>query len=434
MKSRQRNILTPGVRLIFGFSMIILIGAILLLLPISHQEGKSISVVNSFFISASAVCVTGLSTIDVGNTLSIFGSIVLATLIQIGGLGFASLAVFFLMIIGNNISYSNLSLARESLNTIPGFDIRALVITVIRTSLICEIISSIIFFQILKADYVSSKALGLSVFHSISSFNNAGFDLLGNFTSISNYSDNVLFNLTTAFLIIIGGLGFFVIYDTFSYKKNGRLRTHTKIVYTMTLSLLVFGTFFFYISEKNITLLQAFFQSVTARTAGFNTIDIAGLSKAGIIVMMFLMYVGASPGSTGGGIKTTTMFTIILSIIRIPSHNNVKAFYRKISDSSILKAFMVATLAMFAIIITTILIFLAEGDSFTFEQVMFECVSAFATVGLSMGITTHLTTVSKILIILLMFIGRVGPLTIAFSWRSNSQKQFHYIEENILIG
>ncbi|NCD05194.1 MAG: ATPase [Spirochaetia bacterium] len=433
MKLKHKIKLMPGLRLIFGFASIIIIGGILLLLPISHQSGKTISVVNSFFISASAVCVTGLSTIDVGNTLSGFGSIVLATLIQLGGLGFASFAVFFLMIIGNNLSYSNLSLARTSLNNIRGFDIRALVKTVIITSLICEISGSIIFYQVFKHDYYPLKALGISIFHSISSFNNAGFDLLGNFTSISNYSNNVIMNLTTAILIIIGGLGFFVIYDIFSFKKNKRLRTHSKIVLTMSFSLLVFGTFYFYFSEYGISLLQAFFQSVTARTAGFNTIYIGNLSNAGVVLMMFLMFVGASPGSTGGGIKTTTMFTIILSIIRIPTHSNVKAFYRKISDSSIIKAFLVATLAMFAILITGGIIFSIEGNAFSFEEVIFECVSAFATVGLSMGITTKLSALSKIFLIFLMFIGRVGPLTIAFSWRG-SAKRFHYIEEEILIG
>ena len=402
-------------------------------MPISHQEGKSISVVNSFFISASAVCVTGLSTIDVGNTLSIFGSVVLATLIQLGGLGFASFAVFFLMILGDNLSYSNLSLARESLNSIPGFDIRALVKTVITTSLICEITGSLLFYQVFRFDFPTSKAIGLSIFHSISSFNNAGFDLLGNFTGITKYSDNVLMNLTTATLIIIGGLGFFVIYDLFSFKNNKRLKTHTKIVLTMSFSLLLIGTFVFYFSERGITLLQAFFQSTTARTAGFNTIDIGSLSNAGVVIMLFLMFVGASPGSTGGGIKTTTMFTIILAIIRIPTHSEVKAFYRKISDSSIIKAFLVATLAMFAILVTGGIIFSIEGTAFSFEEVIFECVSAFATVGLSMGITTSLSSLSKIILIFLMFVGRLGPLTIAFSWRT-SAKRFHYIEEDILIG
>jgi trk system potassium uptake protein TrkH len=433
MKLKHKLKLMPGLRLIFGFASIIIIGGILLLLPISHQSGKSISVVNSFFISASAVCVTGLSTIDIGNTLSIFGSIVLATLIQLGGLGFASFAVFFLMIIGNSLSYSNLTLARESLNTIPGFDIRALVKTVIITSLICEITGTLLFYLTFRLDYPTLKAIGLSVFHSISSFNNAGFDLLGNFTSISNYNNDILLNLTTAVLIIIGGLGFFVIYDLFSYKKNKRLTTHTKIVLTMSGSLLLIGTFVFYISENGISILEAFFQSVTTRTAGFNTISIPGLSNASVVIMLFLMFVGASPGSTGGGIKTTTMFTILLSIIKIPAHNTVNAFYRKISDSSIIKAFLVAAFAVFAIIITGGIIFSIEGNAFTFEEVIFECVSAFATVGLSMGITTHLSSCSKIFLIILMFIGRLGPLTIAFSWRA-SAKRFHYIEENILIG
>ncbi len=433
MKLKYKMKLTPGVRLILGFTSIIIVGGILLLLPISHQAGKSISIVNSFFISASAVCVTGLSTVDVGNTFSIFGIVVLATLIQIGGLGFASIAVFFLMLMRDSLSYSNLSLARTSLNIIPGFDIKSLVKTVIITSLICETIGAVLSYQVFKVDYLPLKALGISVFHSISSFNNAGFDILGNFTSISNYNTNILLNFTTMLLIIVGGLGFFVIFDIFSFHKNKRLKTHTKIVLTMSSTLLVVGTFVFYFSENGITLLEAFFQSTTARTAGFNTIDISALSNAGAVFMLFLMFVGASPGSTGGGIKTTTMFTIILAIIKIPTHNNVEAFSRKISNSSIIKAFIVATLAMVAIILTGGIVFSIEGAAFTFEEVIFECVSAFATVGLSMGITTELSTLSKIFIILLMFIGRIGPLTIAFSWRG-SKRRIQYIEEDILIG
>lgn len=433
MKLKYKMKLTPGVRLILGFTSIIIVGGILLLLPISHQAGKSISIVNSFFISASAACVTGLSTVDVGNTFSIFGIVVLATLIQIGGLGFASIAVFFLMLMRDSLSYSNLSLARTSLNIIPGFDIKSLVKTVIITSLICETIGAVLSYQVFKVDYLPLKALGISVFHSISSFNNAGFDILGNFTSISNYNTNILLNFTTMLLIIVGGLGFFVIFDIFSFHKNKRLKTHTKIVLTMSSTLLVVGTFVFYFSENGITLLEAFFQSTTARTAGFNTIDISALSNAGAVFMLFLMFVGASPGSTGGGIKTTTMFTIILAIIKIPTHNNVEAFSRKISNSSIIKAFIVATLAMVAIILTGGIVFSIEGAAFTFEEVIFECVSAFATVGLSMGITTELSTLSKIFIILLMFIGRIGPLTIAFSWRG-SKRRIQYIEEDILIG
>lgn len=426
----------PGRKLIIGFALIILIGAILLYLPISHKNGNTISLIDSFFISCSAVCVTGLSPIDIGGTLSSFGSIVLVILIQLGGIGFASFALFFLMLIKTNLSFSNTQLAREALNSLPGFDIISLVKTVIITSLSCEIIGSILSFLVFREYYPTSQAIGISIFHAISSFNNAGFDLLGGFQSLVKFSDNIILNLTTSFLIIIGGLGFFVIHDfvTSRFRKNKKLKFHTKVVLTITSILLLLGTIGFYLTENgNITLLEAFFQSVTARTAGFNTIDITSMQNASIVLMLALMFIGASPGSTGGGIKTTTVFTIFLSIFRIPTHRPVQAFCRKISDDSILKAFIVATFAFLAIVIGSGIIFSIEGAKFSFEQIVFECVSAFATVGLSMGVTTDLFSSSKIIIIILMFIGRLGPLTIAFSWKRNI-KNIHYLEENILIG
>ncbi len=426
----------PGRKLIIGFALIILTGAILLYLPISHKNGKIISLIDSFFISCSAVCVTGLSPIDIGGTLSPFGIAVLTVLIQLGGIGFASFALFFLMLIRTNLSFSNTQLAREALNSLPGFNILSLVKAVIITSLACEIIGSGLSFLVFSKSYPTNQAIVISIFHAISSFNNAGFDLLGNFQSLSLYNDNILLNLTTCILIIIGGLGFFVIHDfaTSRFKKNKKLKFHTKVVLTITIILLAIGTVGFYLTEKgNITILEAFFQAVTARTAGFNTIDMSSMKNASVILMLSLMFIGASPGSTGGGIKTTTVFTLFLSIFRIPTHRPVQAFYRRISDDSILKAFIVATFAFLAVLIGTGIIFSLEGTKFSFEQVLFECVSAFATVGLSMGVTTELFTSSKIIIMILMFIGRLGPLTIAFSWKRNITN-IHYVEENILIG
>jgi trk system potassium uptake protein TrkH len=426
----------PGRKLIIGFATIIFIGAILLYLPISHFDGQTISLVDSFFISFSAVCVTGLSTIDIGGTLSIFGSVVLATLIQLGGIGFASFALFFLMLVRTDLSFSNTQLAREALNSLPGFDIRSLVKTVIVTSLSCEIIGTGLSYLVFRHDYSTYHAFGISVFHAISSFNNAGFDLLGDFKGLVPYQSNVLLNLTTSILIIVGGLGFFVIHDFTRARlsKNKKLKFHTKIVLSVSAVLIFLGTIGFYAAERGqITLLQAFFQSVTARTAGFNTMDISQMKNASIVIMIVLMFIGASPGSTGGGIKTTTLFTIFLTIFKIPTHHPVQAFYRKISDESILKAFIVATFAILVILFGTGIIFSIEGSKFTFEQVLFECVSAFATVGLSMGVTTQLSISSKFIIMALMFIGRLGPLTIAYSWRRNS-KNIQYVEENILIG
>jgi trk system potassium uptake protein TrkH len=432
MKSSRRRHLAPGLRLIIGFALIIVLGGIVLYLPISHQSGKAISFIDSFFTSASAVCVTGLSTIDCGNTLSTFGSIVLATLIQIGGLGFASFALFILMLIGSS-NYSEMKLASEALNSSLGFDIKSIVRTVIMTSIICESIGTLLSYQVFIHDYPSSRALGLSLFHSISSFNNAGFDLLGNFTGLTKYKDNVILNLTTSSLIIIGGLGFYVIRDIFVfYKKNKRLKMHTQIVLLMTFSLLFLGTVAFHFSE-HISWLAAFFQSTTTRTAGFNTIDMSSLSNAGSMLTLVLMFIGASPGSTGGGVKTTTFFTVIQSIRKIGRHAPVSAFHRTIDDNSILKAFMVIVLGIFFTLVASCIIFIIEGTQFTFLQILFECISAFATVGLSMGVTTHLSIASKITIIILMFIGRLGPLTVTSSWR-RSEKHVQYIPEEILIG
>lgn len=435
IRSRIKK-MTPGRKLIIGFAFIIFIGAIVLYLPVSHKSGKVISLVDSFFISFSAVCVTGLAPIDIGGTLSPFGTVVLAILIQLGGIGFASFVLLFLMLVRTNLSFSNTQLAREALNSLPGFDIVSLVKTVIITSLSCEILGSILTYLVFRGHYPTNQAIGISVFHAISSFNNAGFDLLGNFQSLTNYNDNILLNLTTCILIIIGGLGFFVIHDfiTSRFKKNKKLKFHTKVVLSFTSILLLVGTLGFYLTEKgSISILEAFFQSVTARTAGFNTIDMSTMQNASVILMLTLMFIGASPGSTGGGIKTTTFFTIFLSIFRIPTHRPVQAFCRKISDDSILKAFIVATFAILAVLIGSGIIFSLEGSKFSFEQILFECVSAFATVGLSMGVTTELYAKSKIIIMILMFIGRLGPLTIAFSWKRNI-KNIHYVEENILIG
>jgi trk system potassium uptake protein TrkH len=424
--------LTPGKRLILGFASIIVMGTFLLWLPISHQPGKEISLIDSFFTSTSAVCVTGLSTIDVGNTLSFFGDFVLGTLIQLGGIGFASFALFFLMLIGGNRSYSNIQLAREALNSKPGFDINSIVRTVIATSLVCESIGALLSYQVFSKDYLPMKALGISIFHAISAFNNAGFDLLGNFTGLIPYRHSVLLNITTTTLIIIGGLGFYVINDIFAYRKNHRLKMHSKIVLTMTFWLLVLGTIGFHFSQ-HIPWMEAFFQSTTTRTAGFSTIDISQLTNTSSMLTMLLMFVGASPGSTGGGIKTTTLFTVLLSIRKIETHSKISAFHRTIDDDSILRAFMVTVLGILFTLLATAIVFSVEGPRFNFLEVLFECISAFGTVGLSMGITTRLGICSKLTLILLMFIGRLGPLTITCSWH-RARKNVNYLTEDILIG
>ncbi len=286
---------------------------------------------------------------------------------------------------------------------------------------------------IFRSTYGPLDALGHAVFNTISAFNNAGFDLMGKYQSLTLYRHSVAMNLTTAILIIIGGTGFFVIADIVKKNRNWKkLSMHSKIVVTMN-SILILGGFLFFFFFEHLEPLAAFFQSVTTRTAGFNTVDIAGLSQAGLLVTIVLMFIGASPGSTGGGIKTSTTFTLFLSLGSLMFGRQTAAFKRKIGGESVLKAFQVLLLSILLVGGGSFLLLLIEGSKFTFLEVLFEAVSAFATVGLSMGITTEIATLSKLVLMLVMFAGRVGPITIATSF-ARKASQLGYVEEQVFIG
>ena len=429
---KQINI-APGLRLIVGFALLIIVGSILLYLPISYVPSTAMSYVNALFVSTSAVCVTGLTPIDIGMTLTVFGKIVLAILIQIGGLSFASFAIFFLFITGKQISQQNRSLLRATLNSNSSQGLVGLVRTVVTFAFSIEIVGAILTYIAINKDYTIGKAIGISIFHSISSFNNAGFDLFGHYNSLTNYSTNSLMLITTAVLIILGGLGFIVIVDLFHFKSWRKLKNHSRIVLIMTLILLVTGTIAIFFSEGSISWLSAFFESVTTRTAGFNSIDTASLKEPTLVIVMFLMFIGANPGSTGGGIKTTTFFAIIKSLFATGGKKEPVAFKRRIPQVSITKAYSVFVLAQGAIIIASLGILLKEGNTFSLIQVLFEVISAFATVGLSMGITGLLSSCSKVILIIIMFIGRLGPLTMVTSWVTKHHN-LRYVEEDILIG
>jgi trk system potassium uptake protein TrkH len=296
-----------------------------------------------------------------------------------------------------------------------------------------QIVGTGLGYLVFRLDYPPLEALGHSLFHAISAFNNAGFDLMGNFDSMMYYRHNVLFNVLTMLLIVSGGLGFFVLSDIYRKRWHFRKFTmHTKIVLSVTAFLIVFGMVVISLVER-MDILSALFQSVTARTAGFNTIDTGSLSTFSLFFVVLLMFVGASPGSTGGGIKTTTTFAIWLSLMSLAFGKQPAAFKRRIPEDSLLKAFQVLMLALLTVTIGSLALALLEGQHFSFMELMFEGVSAFATVGLSTGITTEIGSAAKIVLMVMMFVGRLGPITVATSLKTREVRLKH-VEERIFIG
>ncbi|HKM29460.1 MAG TPA: potassium transporter TrkG [Bacilli bacterium] len=436
----------PAFKIFAYFLAVILIGFLLFLLPISVKDGVSIKAVDALFTSFSAVCVTGLSTIpNMGATLSIFGKIVLTILIQIGGLGFITVAVFIMVFLGMKIGVIDRYLIKEALNQNSSKGIVRLIKSIILTSFIIEGIGAIGYFIVFIQDFSFGKALGMSFFHSISAFNNCGFDLLGS-SSFIGYKNNIILNITTTLLIILGGIGFIVIQDVITNRKWSKLSIHSRIVLPLTGVLIVGGTLLLKASEgfvnSNFTWMQAFFQSVTTRTAGFSTVNIGTLNTVSILIIAGFMFIGASPSSTGGGIKTTTFFTMFKSIVSFSRGEKTITYDRWISEDTKLRAFTLTTLSITAIFIVTMALMAIENNNplydVTLQMIFFEATSAFGTVGLSLGITPMLLSSSKIMLSFLMLFGRLGPLTI-FSlwnrnWNRNEVSNVRYVEEKIILG
>ncbi|MFA6807502.1 MAG: TrkH family potassium uptake protein [Eubacteriales bacterium] len=438
---------TPTRILAFGFVGLILIGGVLLSIPYASENGLGTPFIDALFTSTSAVCVTGLVVLDTANHFSTFGEIIILFLIQIGGLGFMTFATFFAILLGRKINLRERIILQESLNQISLEGIVKLVKHVLLFSFTIEGLGAGILFVRWFTEMGWQKSFYFAVFHSISSFNNAGFDLMGNFSSLSSYKSDVVVNITIMSLIITGGLGFAVLADLYS-KKNKKFTLHTRLVLKTTAILIIVGFLVVFFVEMNnpktlggydlFTKIQAsLFHSVTTRTAGFNTLDIQQLRPATLFVTMFLMFIGASPGSTGGGIKTTTFVSILLFIRSIfYGHQYVTIEERTLPYSIIRKSFAIVTLAIFWVSITIGILLLSEQAPFV--QIVFETISAFGTVGLSMGLTPHLTVIGKIVIMITMFFGRVGLITIALALGLNNKNSalshIKYPEEKIMIG
>ena len=422
----------PGRLIAAGFAMLILFGAVLLLLPLSVRGDAEVHFIDALFTSTSAVCVTGLIAIDVADHFTTFGQAVVAVLIQVGGLGVTSIGVGLILAARKNVGLKGRILLKEALNIEGIKGMIRLVKSILLMTLCFELMGIVLSFLVFVQDYPVLKALWISIFHSIAAFNNSGFDILGGLRNLITYQNNILLNLTTSGLIIFGGLGFLVILDVLKKRSFRKLTLHSKVVLTTTLTLLVAGTLLLKATE-DITWLGAFFQSVSARTAGFSTYPIGEFTNAGLFTLIILMFIGASPGSTGGGIKTSTFFVLSQHVRSLFTKRHISAFRRNIPSEVFSKACTISLLSLLLVCVGTFFLCVLEPE-YSFVQLLFEEVSAFGTVGLSTGITPTLSVASKLILIFTMFAGRVGTFTLLTMWIDRPAPSVRYTEESVSIG
>jgi trk system potassium uptake protein TrkH len=428
-----------------GFLVIIICGTLLLMLPISSKNHEITSFLDCLFTATSASCVTGLIVKYTYTHWSIIGQCIILLLIQIGGLGFITIGVFFSSFLRKKISLKQRVLIEDSMNTLKLSGGVRLVKRIIKITLFFESLGAIVLSSVFIKDFGIIRGIYYGIFHSVSAFCNAGFDLLGviePYCSLTSYCNNYIVNITIMILIVVGGLGFIVWDDLiehhFQYRKY---LLQTKIVLTMTFSLIVGGSILFYCIEKNGILLNnthpilaSFFQSITARTAGFNSVDIDKLSLASKFLLIILMFIGGSPGSCAGGLKTTTMFIVIMIVKNMSFEHECNVFNRRLEDSVIKKACIILILHFF-LIISGVFILCILQPNIPFIDLLFEAVSALGTVGITTGITRSLSMLSKIVIILLMYSGRLGSLTFALSLtRSKKTNKCINPTEKVAVG
>lgn len=435
----------PPVTLMLSFLLVIIFGTILLMLPVSSKLNTVTPFMDALFTATSATCVTGLVVVDTGTHFSFFGQMVLLMLIQIGGLGIMTISTVFAIILGQRINLKLENIMYQVVGGSYAVNVFQLLKSIVLVTLVIESVGTLLLFARFAQDFQPMEALFLSLFHAVSAFCNAGFSPLGN--NLVSYVDSLAVNLVITALIIAGGLGFSVIIDLqhHALKKDRarKLNLHTKIVLVTTAFLLVLGFTVFYLAEYNGAMrgfsihrriLSSWFQSVTLRTAGFNTIDLSQIGKASVLISIVLMFIGASPGSTGGGIKTTSFAVLTLSVISLlKGKRHISVFKRRIHEYNFREA---TGLIMLSItIILVVLFFLMLVEPHAFDKLLFEAVSAFGTVGLTLGITPQLTVIGKLLITVLMYVGRIGPLTMIYAFSTKAKQiNINYAEEKIPIG
>lgn len=427
--------------------MAILVGTGLLLLPFTTKSGQ-ISLIDALFTATSGVCVTGLIVQDTATYFTPAGQIIILILIQLGGLGIMTFSTLVLIAAGKSISIKDKIIIQEGFHHTAPRDIKSLIKRIFFFTVAIECVGTLSFFLRWHKDYTWVQALYQSVFHSVSAFCNAGFSLFR--YSFLAFKGDIWINTTLIALIVLGGLGFLVLDETrcmflcFFRKERAKISLHTKLVMTLTLFLIVFPFIFFLLFEWDKSLqtftpkekvLSSIFQIITPRTAGFNTMDLNSLSFAMVFLLMMLMFVGASPGSTGGGVKTST-FGVIFAFLRskIRARESVNLFYRTLPVELIMRAFTVVTLAVSIVFLSSFVLLMSQPGA-SVREVLFEVFSAFGTVGLSLGLTPKLTTLGKIVVVLTMYIGRIGPLTLLYAFsRERALGRFEYAEENVMIG
>lgn len=437
--------LSPPQILVLGFAAITLVGALLLMLPISSTSGNTVGFIDALFTSTSATCVTGLVVLDTGTTFTIFGKSVILVLMQIGGLGFMTMATLFSLVLKRKISLRDRLILQEAMNQGSMEGIVRLIRRVLIYSLVIEGCGAVLLSIRWAFDMPLGRAIYFGVFHSVSMFNNAGFDIFGDFRSLTDYVYDPLVNMIVMFLIVSGGIGFIVMSDLVEFRVKRRLSLHSKVVLSTTAGLILVGALVIFTFEftnsrtlgsLNIggKIISSFFQSVSPRTAGANTLDIAGMRQASQFFIVILMFIGVSPGSTGGGIKTTT-FTMMLAavIAMLRGREDIVLFRYRLAQERIYKALTITLLALLFIIMVSMVLSTTEDSDFL--AILFETTSAFATVGLSMGLTPELSTIGKILICITMFAGRLGLLTLAYALGPKQGKSLYkYPEGKIIIG
>lgn len=443
LKKKQ---LSPPQLIIIIFTSLILIGTLLLLLPFSSSTGHSIGLMKAIFTSISAVCVNGLTIINIGADLSLFGQIIIMLLIQIGGLGFMSISVMIAIVLGKKIGLKERLMIQHTTQSNSTQGLVKLSIYIITIVLTFECCSALILTLHWQSTLGWGRAAFEAIFYSISAFNNAGF-ALNDIGLITHVGDPIV-NITLTLLIIAGGIGYIVIVDLVRKRTWKQLSLHSKIVLSSSAILTVLTFLIIFLLESlNVNTLGslslseriqgAWFQSIVPRSAGFNTVDIAALLPATQFIMIILMFIGAASGGTGGGVKINTIVVLMLATLAtFKGGGQVKAFKRGISMDSILRALAVVISSLLCVLIVALLLTLSENlleDKFL--EVLFEATSAFSTTGLSMGLTRDLTDTGKVIIAITMFIGRLGPLTLAYALAHRKAKsRFEYPEDSIMIG
>lgn len=434
-------------KIAFGFAFIIFLGALILTLPISVRSGRG-NFLTSLFTATSATCVTGLVAADTYQNWTVFGQLVILCMIQIGGLGFMTIGAYIAVLLKKRIGLHEREQLQESVNTLEIAGVVRLVIKIVQGAVCFEILGAVILAFRFIPVFGVTRGIYFSLFHAVSAFCNGGFDLMGvneAYSSLVAFEGDVVVNLVMIVLILVGGIGFVVWDDVMRHKWHFRkYLLHSKIVISATLIITVAGTLVFLVTENNaafagMTPLQKFlgalFSSVTPRTAGFNTVDTASLSNAGKIVTMILMFIGGSPGSTAGGAKTTTIVVLLFyAVAMITSRHDINLFGRRLTDDVVKKANAVVIINMSLAMIAAVTI-MALQPQLNFEDVLFEVFSAIGTAGMTTGITRNLCVASKLIIIFLMYCGRLGSLSFALVFAQKKvQADVRQPQEKIIVG